>query len=367
MATLAEVLEARTTLAAPELVESIDRNRLRCYACGHECPIPDGAAGVCKVRFNRGGVLRVPYGLRRRHPVRSDREEALLPRASRSARLQLRDARLRPPLLVLPELGDVAGAPRPAGCRATERCLPRRARRRRGAPARASVVSTYNEPLITSEWAVAVFKAARARGLLTAFVSNGNGTPQRARLPAAVDRSLQGRSQELRRSALSSARRTPRSDPRHDSTAARHGHLARDRDAPHSRASTIRSDEIDRLTRFVAGVSRDIPWHVTAFHKDYRMTRSREHDTGDAGASRGDRAAERHPLRLCRERAGAGGILENTYCHQCRALLIERHGYHVQRYRLTASGQCPECATSIPGRWGTEFGGQITERPFLPR
>src|SRR5579871_861612 len=40
------------------------------------------------------------------------------------------------------------------------------------------LVSTYNEPLITSEWAVAIFKEARARGLKTAFVSNGNGTPQ---------------------------------------------------------------------------------------------------------------------------------------------------------------------------------------------
>ena len=40
------------------------------------------------------------------------------------------------------------------------------------------IVSTYNEPLITSEWAMAVFKEARAAGLVTGFVSNGNGTPQ---------------------------------------------------------------------------------------------------------------------------------------------------------------------------------------------
>jgi pyruvate formate lyase activating enzyme len=40
------------------------------------------------------------------------------------------------------------------------------------------IVSTYNEPLITSEWAVVVFKEARAAGLVTGFVSNGNGTPQ---------------------------------------------------------------------------------------------------------------------------------------------------------------------------------------------
>src|SRR5437867_5619271 len=40
------------------------------------------------------------------------------------------------------------------------------------------MVSTYNEPLITSEWAVAVFKEAKQAGLMTGFVSNGNGTPQ---------------------------------------------------------------------------------------------------------------------------------------------------------------------------------------------
>src|SRR5688572_15627025 len=62
MASLADVLQERTAEAAPELVEPISRGRLRCYACGHECPIPDGAVGVCKVRFNRGGTLHVPWG-----------------------------------------------------------------------------------------------------------------------------------------------------------------------------------------------------------------------------------------------------------------------------------------------------------------
>ena len=40
------------------------------------------------------------------------------------------------------------------------------------------MVSTYNEPLITSEWAVEIFKLAKAAGLCTGFVSNGNATPQ---------------------------------------------------------------------------------------------------------------------------------------------------------------------------------------------
>src|SRR5919199_1193370 len=58
--TLAEVL-ARETREG-ELYERLPDGRLRCYACGHCCPLPNGAVGVCKVRFNDGGRLRVPWG-----------------------------------------------------------------------------------------------------------------------------------------------------------------------------------------------------------------------------------------------------------------------------------------------------------------
>src|SRR5204863_7714089 len=40
------------------------------------------------------------------------------------------------------------------------------------------VASSYNEPLITSEWSAAVFKVARAQGLRCAYISNGNATAQ---------------------------------------------------------------------------------------------------------------------------------------------------------------------------------------------
>ena len=45
-----------------ELYDTMADGRLRCYACGHECPLPEGAVGVCKVRFNERGRLRVPWG-----------------------------------------------------------------------------------------------------------------------------------------------------------------------------------------------------------------------------------------------------------------------------------------------------------------
>ena len=40
------------------------------------------------------------------------------------------------------------------------------------------VASTYNEPLITSEWAVEIFRVAKVRGLKTVYTSNGKGMPE---------------------------------------------------------------------------------------------------------------------------------------------------------------------------------------------
>ena len=60
MATLAEQLARQTREA--DLYRVLEGNRVECFACGHRCPIPAGFAGVCKVRFNRGGKLYAPDG-----------------------------------------------------------------------------------------------------------------------------------------------------------------------------------------------------------------------------------------------------------------------------------------------------------------
>jgi pyruvate formate lyase activating enzyme len=228
------------------------------------------------------------------------------------------------------------------------------------------VVSTYNEPLITSEWAVEIFKRARAAGLTTAYVSNGNGTPQvleylrpwvdlyKVDLKSFDDRhyrQLGGRIDPI----LFTIRRL------------------------HELGIWLEivtllipgfndsRDEIERLTSFVAGVSPDVPWHVTAFHKDYRMN-DPENTTPEMLVNAAE-IGRRNGLRYvyAGNLPGRVGDLENTRCHQCRALLVERYGYFIQSYRLTPDGTCPDCGTAIPGRWGRAFEGQIASTPFLPR
>src|SRR6478735_3569517 len=178
MATLQELLSSRTRDAAPALVEPLDGHRLRCHACGHQCPIPAGAVGVCKVRYNDNGRLRVPWGYVagvQCDPVEKKPFFHAFPGALAYSFGMLgcdlhcsycqnwvTSQALRDPKAVAPPR-DVAPET------LVEDALAQGAR---------IMVSTYNEPLITAEWAVDVFTLARERGLVTGFVSNGNGTPR---------------------------------------------------------------------------------------------------------------------------------------------------------------------------------------------
>ena len=227
------------------------------------------------------------------------------------------------------------------------------------------VVSTYNEPLITAEWGVAIFKEARAAGLMTGFVSNGNGTARvldfvrpwidlyKVDLKSFDDkhyRQLGGRLDPI----LFTIRRLHEMGIWLEIVTLL---IPGFNDSP---------DEIRRLTAFIASVSPLIPWHVTAFHKDYRMT---DPDNTTAGMLMAAAAiAKDAGLRYvyAGNLPGRVGDLENTRCHDCAALLIERYGYMVRTYRITPEGACPECGTAIPGRWGRQFDGQIAATPFLP-
>jgi pyruvate formate lyase activating enzyme len=349
-----------------ELYEKLDRNRVRCFACGHCCPILDGQPGVCKVRYNRGGTLYIPWGyvgvvqcdpiekkpFFHAYPGALAYSFGMLGCDLHCAYCQnwVTSQALRDPTAVVPPLG------------ATPNQLVQQALQQ-GAKV---LVSTYNEPLITSEWAVAVFKEARAAGLLTAFVSNGNGTPQvleylrpwvdlyKVDLKSFDDRhyhQLGGRLQPI----LDTIRRLYEMGFWLEIvTLVIPGFNDSD-------------DELNRLTAFVASVSPDIPWHATAFHKDYKMT-----DPDNTSAETLMRAAEigrKSGLRhiYVGNLPGEMGDLENTRCPNCQQLLIERYGYLIMGYHLTSNGCCPSCGTRIPGRWAREFQGQITDHPYVPR
>ncbi len=349
MATLTTVLASRTREG--ELYDRLENDWVHCYACGHDCRIPPGALGVCKVRFNEGGKLMVPWGYAggiQCDPIEKKPFFHVFPGALAYSfgmlgcdlhcgycqnwvtSQALRDPRaVAPPLDVTPDqlVGDA---------------LDHNAR---------IIVSTYNEPLITSEWALAIFKEARSAGLMTGFVSNGNGTPgvleylrpfidvYKVDLKSFDDRhyrELGGRLQPI----LNTIRQL------------------HDMDIWLELVTLLipgfndGEDELKRLTEFVASVSVDIPWHVTAYHADYKMT-DRPNTTA-AMLLRAADIAKAAGLRYvyAGNVPGRVGALENTRCPGCGATVVERHGYLIRSYTLTPAGTCPACNISIPGIWG---------------
>jgi pyruvate formate lyase activating enzyme len=366
--TLRSILDQRVREADPLLYDRLDKNRVRCVSCGHCCPIPDGQPGVCKVRYNQGGTLYVPWGyvagtqcdpiekkpFFHAHPGALAYSFGMLGCDLHCAYCQnwVTSQALRDPSAISPPLET----------------SPDSLVRDAVAQGAKALVSTYNEPLITSEWAVAVFKEVKAAGLLTAFVSNGNGTPQvldyvrpwldlyKVDLKSFDDRhyhELGGRIAPI----LDSIRRIHEMGlwleivtlliPGFNDSA----------------------DELHRLTEFIAIISPDIPWHVTAFHGDYKMQNDIARDTTAEDLLRAVEIGQQSGLRYiyAGNLPGMVGDWEDTRCPQCSEMLIKRHGYLIEDYRLTADGRCPSCATEIPGRWSARFDGQVTSRPFLPR
>lgn len=212
------------------------------------------------------------------------------------------------------------------------------------------LTSTYNEPLITSEWAVEVFRAARPQGFVCSYVSNGNATPEvleyirpwvdlyKVDLKGFDDkhyRKLGGVLQVV----LDSIRRIQAMGFWLEIvTLVVPGFNDSD-------------EELGDIARFLVSVSPDIPWHVTAFHQDYKMT-DRENTqartllrAAEIGVAAGLRYVYAGNL------PGRVGPYENTYCPGCRALLVERVGYTILQYNLLPGGACPKCRTPIPGRW----------------
>ena len=212
------------------------------------------------------------------------------------------------------------------------------------------VVSTYNEPLITAEWAVAVFKVARAAGLKTAVVSNGNATPEALDyLEPWIDaykvdlKSMQDQTYRQLGGVLAHVKDTIR--------------------AVYERGIWTEvvtlvipgfndsDDELREAAEFLASVSPDIPWHVTAFHPVYKMQ--------DAPATtaetllRASMIGRRAGLRYVYSGNLPGRVNdeEQTRCPGCDGLIVDRVGFHIRHLHDGWNGRCEGCGTSVPGLW----------------
>ncbi len=347
---LADQLDRHTVVGT--LWKSED-GRVRCVACGHRCLIAPGRRGICQVRFNDGSQLRVPFGYTTGvacDPVEKKPFFHVHP-GSVALTFGMLGCDFHCPYCqnwvtsqVLRD--DAASAPIQAVT--PEELI--EAARRHGARL---MVSSYNEPLITAEWAVSVFQLAKTQGLLCAFVSNGNATPEALDFlqPWIVAYKVDLKGFD---------------DRRYRTLGGTLDHVTETIKMVHQRGLWLEvvtlvvpgfnddPKELQDIAHFLVSVSRDIPWHVTAFRPDYRMTGLRPTRPGDLmrAAEIGAEAGLR--FVYAGNAPGRVGHWENTRCPVCGETLIARSGYLIQEYKITASGKCPSCGVVIPGLWPTD-------------
>jgi pyruvate formate lyase activating enzyme len=351
MTQLKTLLDSLTTEG--ELYEKLEDNLVRCFACGHRCLIREGKRGICQVRFNEGGTLRVPHGYvaaLQNDPIEKKPFSHVLPGAGALTFGMLgcdyhcdycqnfiTSQALRDPV------SDISA-------QYVRKITPMQVvdyARRVNALA---VVSSYNEPLITSEWAASIFKEAKANGLLCAYVSNGNNTPEvmeylrpyldayKVDLKCMSDKNYRKLGGTLQ-NTLDGIKRVKEMGIWVEVVT-----LV----IPGFNDS---NEELWDAARFLAGLSVDIPWHVTAFHKDYKMIAP---DNTDAqtlirAAEIGREAGLRYVY--AGNLPGHVGEYENTQCPACNFVVVRRGGYIIREYKITGEGKCPQCGEKIAGIW----------------
>ena len=351
MSNLGEVLDELTVEGT--LYERLPENAVRCFACGHRCVIREGRRGICQVRFNEGGELRVPHGYVA--ALQSDPVEKKPFFHVLSGTNALTFGMLGCDFhcgycqnwLTSQAMRDPASD---VSANYIRKLMPQDMVRLAHKTNASLVVSSYNEPLITSEWAVEIFKEAKAAGLMCAYVSNGNNTPEvmeyirpyisayKVDLKCMQDKNYRKLGGVLQ-NTLDGIKRAHESGLWVEIVTLT---------IPGFNDS---NDELWDAARFIAEVSRDIPWHVTAFHKDYKMT-----DPDNTDAKTLMRAAEigrEAGLRFvyAGNLPGQVGEYEDTFCPACNSRVVKRRGYIIQEYRVTSEGKCPECGEKIPGIW----------------
>lgn len=322
--------------------------RLGCTACAHRCGLRDGQRGICGVRFRDGDALRVPFGYVARTYVRAVETNTIfhVHPGARSLTFGMfgcdlacgycHNARVSQALRV--ESGTeehpteidaktLATRAHAEGCKV--------------------ICSAYNEPMISAEWAGAVFGEAKALGLTTALVSDGHTTHEALSMLRPVA--------DVFRVDLKAA------------TEVQYKTLGGNLAPVLASVETARSlgywvevvtlvvpgfnDDMRSLrtiARTIAAIDPNIPWHVNGFKPRFRMRDRPATGAGDLVSAAGSGYAAGLRYVYASNVLGAEE-LGKTRCASCQAILVERFDFEVRANHLGPNGTCSSCNTRLPG------------------
>ncbi len=330
------------------LYEKLDDQKVRCNLCAHHCLIKSGRRGICGVRENRDGVLEtLVFGrliAQNVDPIEKKPLYHLLP-GSRSYSIATVGCNFKCRFC---QNADIAQMPNDRqgvimGSRVSPEAVVADALVRDCQ----SIAYTYTEPTIYFELAYETARIAYEKGLKNVFVTNGYMSPQALEMVApyldAANVDLKAYSDDFYKSQCSA-----KLEPVKETLRRMKLHKIM------VEVTTLLIPELNdnpetlsELAAFISGeLGPETPWHISRFHPTYRLT-----DRGPTPVDTLRRAYEigktagLHYIYMGNV-PGHGG--ENTHCHKCQELLVERTGFNV-RNNFVRNDRCPECQTPVYG------------------
>ena len=315
-----------------------------CFLCAHRCPIAPGKRGICRVRENQAGrLVSLVYGLAIAHhvdPIEKKPFFHFLP-GSRAYSIATVGCNFQCGFC---QNWQISQWPRKeGGAMPGEPLPPHQVVKNAKAAGCASVSYTYTEPTVFFEYARDCGRLARAEGLRNTFVTNGYATAEAVEAMAgwldAANVDLKAWSDDFYRRICKG-----RLEPVKETIRGMHGA------GIHVEVTTLlvpgendaRAD-IEGIAAFLAGVSRDLVWHVSRFHPDYDMldVAATPMETMEAALETGREAG----LRFVYAGNVSGG--QDTVCPACGATVIRRTGFAVATTNLRGAG-CGACGERLP-------------------
>ncbi len=330
------------------LYEQLDDRRVRCFLCAHGCVISEGRRGICGVRQNESGVLKsLVYGrvvARNVDPIEKKPIFHLLP-GSRSYSIATVGCNFSCRFCQNADIAQMPGdyQGKIVGTPVTPEEVVEDARRQ----GCRSIAYTYTEPTIFFEFALHTAQRARDAGLKNIFVTNGYMSAAALDMAApcldAANVDLKAFSEDFYKKQCG-ARLAPVKDTLRRMKAL--GVLVE--------ITTLiipglndDPDELGALAGFiVTELGPETPWHISRFHPTYKLIDrpSTPLTTLQQAGAIGQAAGLRY-IYLGNVHGTEG---ENTHCHGCGQVLIQRRGFAILENRVR-NGGCPDCGTEVYG------------------
>lgn len=335
------------------LFEPGENRSMRCLACAHHCHIKPAGRGICQMRFNRDGQLMVPWGYVAGTAVDPIEKKPFMHFLPGSKALTFGMLGCNFHCDFCQNWVSSQALRDPASARSGDyirRVTPEELVHSAIEEGAEIIASSYNEPLITTEWAVEIFTLAKREGLRCVYVSNGFATPE---VMLKLKPVLDGYKVDLKCF----------SDEKYHSVGGKLQVVLDTIKLAHELGMWVEvvtlvipefndsNEELWGMARTLASISMDIPWHVTAFYPTYKHLDAERTSpeilqrAADIGQEAGLRYVYAGNL------PGRVGPLEDTFCPKCHQLLVQRSGYFIHENRITNEGCCPNCGETIAGVW----------------